>query len=55
MEISNLCVFGWGWGCLRPFILDGKTSFAKEIFSRQNFLFQNTKENFGGKNLLCNK
>jgi hypothetical protein len=47
-KFRNLCVFGWGWGCLRPFI-------AKEIFSRQNFTFQNTKEKFGGKKLLCNK
>ncbi len=25
-----------------------------EKISRQNSIFQNTKENFGGKNLICN-
>jgi hypothetical protein len=30
-----------------------KPPLQSKCFSRQNFLFQNTKEKFGGKNLLC--
>jgi hypothetical protein len=29
--------------------------FSKAIFSRQIFLFQNTKEKFGGKKLFCKR
>jgi hypothetical protein len=36
-------------------LIEGKTFFAKKIFSRQIFLLQNTKEKFGGKKFTLQK
>jgi hypothetical protein len=49
--MSFRCVFGVAfikdWGDF-----ENRISFlAKEFFSRQNFLFKNTKEKFGGKKI----